>query len=286
MAGPSGTFDLRKESVSRIVTGFALQEYKFKQVCMIEKSTSWKETYFRETSAELTGGTGSAVRGVPRLANFPYGNVTYSEISDRLEKYAMEAVISWEDATTNEFGIIARTLLRVARAVASAVDARIYTLLSDNAGNTVTISAGNEWNSNTLANRDPIQDILNAIREIQLDNYDPFKNGYLLLNPTDFANIMGNANVRNAGQFWTSDVTKNGRVGRILGLTMINSTGVASDEALVVVGKEAATWKEAHTLSTETISDPGIKWTIRSWEVGVLQVTNPNAICKITNTLA
>jgi len=284
MADSTGMADLRAENVSRVVTGFALQEYRMKQICMIQSSNSWKETYFKETAAELTGGLGSAVKGVPRLANFPYGEVTFTEASSRHNKYGMEGVISWEDAKTNEVDVIARTLLRVARAVASAVDTEIYSQLSSNAGNTV--ATGDTWNSATVANRDPIQDILNAIKLISIDNYDPYKNGYLLLSPTDFANLMGNASVRNAGQFWTKDVTKNGRVGQLLGLTMVVSNTVTADEAMVVIAKEACTWKQAAPLKVVTIEEPGVNYKIRAWEVGTAQVKNPDAVCTITNTQA
>jgi len=274
--------DLRAENVSRIVTGFALQEYRFKQLCMVQSSNSWKETYFKETAADLTGGTGSAVQGVPRLAAFPYGEVTFTEASSRHLKHGMEGVISWEDAKTNEIDVIARTLLRIARAVAKSVDANIYSALTTDTGNTV--AASDNWDSATVANRNPIQDILNAIKLIQEDNYDPYTNGFLLLTPKDFANLMGNASIRNAGQFWTSDVTKNGKVGKLLGLTMVVSNNVTADEAMVVIAKEAITWKSAQGLTVKTIEDPGVKFTIRAYEVGTAQVKNPDAVCTITNT--
>ena len=283
----TGDLNLRAENVSRIVTGFALQSYRMKQLCLIQKSSSWKETYWIETAADLSAsGTGNSVKGTPRFAEFNAGEVTWNKTTKRHEKYTMEGVISWEDETTNEIDVISRTLLRIARAISKAVDDEIYSQISTLAGNTVTITAGDEWDSATIANRDPIQDILNAMKEIEEANYDPHKNGFLLLNPKDFANLMGNANVRNAGQFFTSDVTKNGMVGRILGLTIIKSNSVTADEAMVVVAKEACTWKEAKALNTIVINDPGIKKTIRSWEVGVIQVTNPNAMCKIANTAA
>jgi len=278
----TGMADLRAENVSRIVTGFALQEYRFKQLCMVQSSNSWKETYFKETAADLTGGTGSAVQGVPRLAAFPYGEVTFTEASSRHLKHGMEGVISWEDAKTNEIDVIARTLLRIARAVAKSVDANIYSALTTDTGNTV--AASDNWDSATVANRNPIQDILNAIKLIQEDNYDPYTNGFLLLTPKDFANLMGNASIRNAGQFWTSDVTKNGKVGKLLGLTMVVSNNVTADEAMVVIAKEAITWKSAQGLTVKTIEDPGVKFTIRAYEVGTAQVKNPDAVCTITNT--
>jgi len=288
----AGQADLRKENFSKIVTGFALQEYRMKQVCMTQSSNSWQETYYQETATELSGGTGSAVKGVPRLANFPYGEVVWTEQTKRLEKYGMEGTISWEDIHTNNIDVIARTLLRIARAVSKAVDDEIWAVISNGQSsatliNGVTITAGNEWDSATIANRDPIQDILNAIKEIQTYNYDPLGgNGYLILSPKDYANLLGNANVRNAGQFYTSDVTRNGRVGRLLGLSVIVSNSVTADYALVCVGKECATWKEAKALGVVTIEDPGIKTTVRAWEVGVTQLTNPRAVCLISNTQA
>lgn len=281
----TGELNLRKENVSRVVTGFALQNYLIKGLTMIQNSNSWKETYFRETAADLTN-SASPVRGVPRLANFPYGEVTFSEVSNRLEKYGMEGVISWEDATTNEIGVIARTLLRIGRAVAKAVDDKIYSDISSEAGSTVTITADSEWDSATVANRDPIQNILDAKRLIAENNYNPDQGGALLINPKDYANLLGNANVRNAGQFWTDTATRNGRVGMIVGLTVVVTNSVTADEAMVGILKEAVTWQQAKSLTVETITDPGIKWTIRAWEVGVPQVTNPDALCKISNTAA
>lgn len=282
MVESTGMADLRAENVSRVVTSFALQEYRMKQICMVQSSSAWKETYWKETAADLTAKGNLDVKGVPRLANFPYGEVTWTEASSRHLKHAMEGVISWEDAKTNEVDVITRTLLRIARSVTKSVDTEIYSQLSSNTGNTV--AAADNWDSATVANRNPIQDVLNAIKLIQEDNYDPYTNGFLLLSPKDFANIMGNASIKNAGQFWTEDVTKNGRVGRLLGLTIVVSNTVTADEAMVAISKECATWKSASALRVNTIEDPGIKYKIRAYEVGTIQVKNPDAICTITDT--
>jgi len=280
MADSTGMADLRAETVSRIVKGFALQEYKLKQLCMIENSTSWTETYYTETSADLTGGTTSAVKGVPRLAAFPYGEVTWTKTSGRNLKHGMEGVISWEDVKTNNVPMITRTFLRIARAVTKSVDTDIAAAIVASAGN--TYSANATWNNAVIADRDPIQDILGAKSYIEIDNYNPNKNGYLLLHPTNYAELLGNSSVRNAGQFYTDNVTKNGVVGRICGLTIICSNSITEGGAQVVVGKEALTWKSVCPLTVKTIEDAGVKYTIRAWEVGQIQVVNPNAICKIT----
>lgn len=280
MADTTGEQDLRQEDVSRIVTGFALQEYKMKQLCMVQSSKAWTETYYRETAADLTGGTGSDVKGIPRLGAFPYGEVSWTETSGRNLKHGMEGIISWEDAKTDNVDVIARTLLRIARAVAKSIDVTITAALIANAGNTKAANA--TWDNAVIADRDPIQDILNAKAEIEIDNYNPNKNGFLLVHPTGYSHLLGNPNVRNAGQFYSDSVTRNGVVGKLLGLTVISSNSVTDGGAQVVVAKESMTWKSVVGLTVKTIPDPGINYKIRAWEVGQIQVTNPDAICKIT----
>ena len=280
MADSVGEQDLRAENVSRVVTGFALQEYKMKQLCMIQSSNAWTETYYAETAADLTAGGEISVEGVPRLANFPYGEVTWTETSGRNVKHAMEGVISWEDVKTNAIDVIARTLLRIGRAVASSVDGVIAAAILASAGNTTAANA--TWNNAIIADRDPVQDMLDAKALIAIDNYNPDKSGFIIMHPTNYAELLGNANVRNAGQFWTDDATKNGRVGRIVGLTIISTNSVTEGGAQVVIAKEACTWKSVVGLTVNTIEDPGIKWTIRAFEVGQIQVVNPDAICSIT----
>jgi|TARA_Y100000034_G_scaffold10481_1_gene11005 hypothetical protein len=280
MADATGQADLRAENFSRIVKGFALQEYKMKQLCMVENSNSWTETFYKETAADLTGGTGSAVEGVPRLAQFPYGEVTWTKTSGRNVKHAMEGQLSWEDVKTNNVPMIARTLLRIARAVAKSVDTEIASKILSEAGNTTAANA--TWNNAVIADRQPIQDILDAKALIAIDNYNPDKNGHLLVHPTNYAELLGNSAVRNAAEFWTDSVTKNGRVGMLLGLTVVVTNSVTEGGAQVVIGKEACTWKSVSGLSVKTIEDPGISYKIRAWEVGQIQVVNPDAICSIT----
>jgi len=279
MADTTGEQDLRAENFSSVVKGFALQNYVLKQVCMVQKSNAWTETYFIETAADLVAGGEISVEGVPRLANFPYGEVSWTKTQGRNVKHAMEGVISWEDEKTNEIGVIARTLLRIARAITKSVDGVIAASILADAGNTQVANA--TWDNAVIADRDPVQDLLNAKSLISIDNYNP-EGAFLLLHPTNYAELLGNANVRNAGQFWTDDVTRNGRVGRIVGLNVLVTNSITEGGCQIVVGKEACTWKSVVGLTVNTINDPGIKKTIRAFEVGQIQVVNPDAICKIT----
>ncbi len=287
MAITTGDVNLRAENISKIVQGFALQSYKLKQLCMVNSSSAWQETYYRETASELTGGTEHATRGVPRLAQLPYGEVSWTKTSSYIEKFAMEGVLSWEDVRTNTIDVLARTLLRIGRAVAYAVDTQIESSISSNAGNTSAISSGNEWNSATMANRDPVQDLLTAKRLIYEDNYDPDNgNAYVVLNPYDYSYLIGNSKVISNPTFKSADVVTNGVVGEIVGLKIIVTNACTTSQAYVVIAKEALTWKEVLPLTTETIIDPLISYKVRAAEYGVCQAPNVNAMCKITNTRA
>lgn len=287
MADTAGMQDIRGLNIDKTVKGFADSMFVFKQLCSVESSSSWQERFFREDSAVLTN-AGNPIEGVPRLSVFPHVEASWTQVDAYHKKHGAEERISHEDVLSNSINTIARVLFKVAQAVTSSVDAEIWDVITANRDgtttNNVTIAAGDEWDSNTEANRDPIQDILNAKKLIYEDNYNPDSNGYLCLNPKDYANLLGNANIRNAGQFYTSDVTRNGKVGFLLGLQVLVSNNVTADYAAVVVGKLAATWKQLDALQTKTIEDAGIGVTIRSWEIGVAQLVNPNAVCLITNT--
>ena len=88
----------------------------------------------------------------------------------------------------------------------------------------------------------------------------------------------------NNPSFKTADVVSNGRVGQIAGLNIVVSKSVPNDEALIIIGQLASTWKTASALKSVVIEDPQIKFTIRASEIGVTMVTNPKAIHRITDT--
>ena len=116
----TGAETLRAENVSKVVTGFALQEYRFKEMCLVQTSNAWKETYFKEPSNDLSAIGSRNIKGVSRGASFPHNEVTWEEASARNLKFAFETTILWEDAKTDDVPVITRSLLRVARSIAKA----------------------------------------------------------------------------------------------------------------------------------------------------------------------
>ena len=178
-----GEADLRAEDFDSIVKAIALQEFKMKGVVMNSSSNAWAETYYAEAADELTAGTNLTIKGVPRLAGFPYAEPSWEKKTAYIEKYGCETIISYEDEISSNIPVIARSLLRVGRAVANAVDTQIYTALSGASGiNTQATNA--QWDNAVISSRDPISDIMNAKRELYIDNFDPDGNeASLLLSP-------------------------------------------------------------------------------------------------------
>lgn len=281
-----GQVDIRGENISRAVKGFALKEFKLMQVLLSQPSSKWTETYYRETAAELTAtGEGVGIQGVARGAAFPHVDPSWTKVQGQHIKFAAEGTVFMEDNLTDAIDVQARTILRVARSIAKAKDDYIYSELTGAVGIN-TAAAVATWDSATVADRDPIRDILTGIEFLADDNYDALQNGFLLLSNKDYTNLMMNSKVINNPSFKTADVVSNGVVGQIAGLKIIVTSSVDADEAMIIVGQRAATWKSAVALNSAVIDDKGVNVTIRSWEIGHIQVTDPEAIHVITNTQA
>lgn len=288
MADTDREADLRYEHIDRAVKAVAALDYKLKTLCTVDSSSAWTETYYRETNNDETdGGTGSPIKGVPQYAPFPFFDVTETKVQSVIGKYAGESIISLEAEQTATIPMLQRKIYRLTQKITYQVDSSIESVMSDSAGNTFAITAGNEWDSATVANRDPIYDILKAINYLRVDGIDALNgNGYLVVNGTDYTNIISNSKVLNHPTFQSVSAVQNGVVNMLCGLKVMVSETVTADQAYVVVSKLALTWKQATPLTTRTIEDPGKSTTIRAWERGVCQIPVPNAVCKITNTRA
>jgi hypothetical protein len=286
MADTDREADLRYENIDRAVKAVAALDYKLKTLCTIDSSSAWTESYFRETNEDQTDGlTGSGIKGVPQYAPFPFFDVTETKVQSVIQKYAGESIISIEAEQTATIPMLQRKIYRLTQKITYQVDKAIEAVMSGSAGNTFAITAGNEWDSATVANRDPIYDILYGVNMLRADGIDALNgNGYLVVNGTDYTNIISNSKVLNHPTFQSVSAVSNGVVNMLCGLKIMISETVTADQAYIVVAKQALTWKEATPLTTRTIEDPGKSTTIRAWERGVCQIPVPNAVCKITNT--
>jgi len=280
--------DLRKEFIDTAVKAVVKIEEKWKSLCAVDTSSAWTESYFRETNDDSTdGGTYSPIKGVPQYAPFPFFDVTETKVSSIIQKYAGESIISLEAQQNATVPMLQRKIYRLGRKIVYQIDVAIeaaVATVTTGYGNTVAIAAGYEWNSDTIQNRDPVKDILDAVQTLRVDGIDALTgNGYIVVNGTDYTNIISNSKVLNHPTY-QSGVMQNGQVGKLLGMTIVVTESVTADSAFVLVARQGMVWKQAEGLKVVTIVDPGKQTTIRAWERGVFQSQAPNEICKITNT--
>lgn len=286
MADTDREADLRKEFIDTAVKAVIKVEEKWKALCTVDKSSSWTESYFRETNSDTSdGGTGSAIKGVPQYAPFPFFDVTETKYSSVVQKYGGESIISLEAQQNATVPMLQRKIYRLGRKIVYQVDAAIEAGCAADFGNTVAIASGYEWDSATIANRDPVKDILNAVQELRADGVDALSgNGYLVVNGTDYTNIISNTKVLNHPTFQSISAIENGQVNKLCGLTIVVSETVTADTAYVLVARQGMVWKEAEPMKVVTIVDEGKSTTIRAWTRGVFQLQSPNEVCKLTNT--
>jgi len=277
-----GDYDVKGENIERAVKGFANKLYKLKPILLNQSSDKWTETYYRESSTPLSAGGNRNVNDVARGALPPEVHPSWTKTSTTQKKFMAQELVFYEDKVTDAIDVQARTMFRVAEAITNAVDTYIYAQLTAVAGTSGVVTAADDWNSVTVANRDSIGDILIGIGAMGMNHYDVLTNGYLLLSPRNYASILRDTRVVNNPSFKTADVVSNGVVGEICGLKIVQSTNVDEDEAMIIMGNRAATWKSVVGLSTTVIEDQGVSNKIRAWEMGHIQITDPMAIYTIT----
>ena len=277
-----GDQELRAENVSKAVKGFATQTFKMMQVLQIDSSNAQTETFFRESPDALFAKGTRDVRDLSRGANFPNVSPEWTRHEGRNEKYGAQGFVFEEDKLMGIINVQARVMFRVAEAITKDIDDGIYEGLSGATG-IQTGSAIVAWDSTDINKQNPIKDILAGIQAMDEKFYDT-SNVRLLLSPKDHTNLIQNSKVINNPSFKTADVVTNGRVGQIAGATIIKTTAVTPDEFMLIIPQRAATWKSVKALTTVVINDPGKKVTIRSWQYGHLQVTDPKAIYVGTDT--
>ena len=278
--------DMLRENIDSGVKAVVKIEEKWRALCAQDSSSAYTETYFRETNDDATdGGTGSPIRGLQPMSPFPFIKVTETEVSTITEKYAAESLISMEAIADLTVPMLQRHIYRIGRKIIYQIDTAIHTEVSGSAGNTVAITAGNEWDSDTIANRDPVKDFLDAIQTLRVDGIDALAgNGKIVMNGQDYTNVISNSKILNHPTFQSVSAVANGVVASLVGLDIVVSEVVTADQAYVLVAKQGMVWKTREGMKTHMDVTPGKSTLISAWERGVFQLQVPNEICKITNT--
>jgi hypothetical protein len=286
MADMGGEQDLRKEDVDAVVKNYALEQFTGLQICTIVPTSSEKNTYYQETDSDITPSTTTGITGTglgfgqrPEGSIFPHVEHTWTETSERVKMHGATHTISWQVWKLSAIDVKARMLERIARAIALSVDDAIYTEL---ATTTNTAAAVQTWDNATESLQQPMKDILIARSALKLNNWTTTSNLKMIIHPTNFMELMNNPVIRNAGQFYTDGVTRNGVVGKIADFTIIESNAMTENTVLFCISQTAMSWYEAQPLKTTMKEEAGETITIKAFQMGVPVLINNNAAYKLT----
>jgi len=272
----------RAQFIDKMIKQIAPEKYVMKQAVAIIPTDAWTNYFWREKRTVLTAGSTQSVSGIPRLAEFPQASAEWERQDTILSKYGLEENISWEDIRTSEIDVLTRTSIKIAEGVAYQVDRVIYNgLAGDGDIQSVTITDGATWNASSAAILDNLFEAAEKFKDYNL----PTGQIYCFVSPRDKRSIMNYMAEKGAQWMNMSEgIALTGAIGKLAGMTLIESKAVSASEALVVIPKRCGTWRENQGLTTTTKEDPYKSLTIRAVEMGTLQVHEPKAIVKIINT--
>jgi len=283
MADMGGEQDLRAEDVDAIVKNYALEQFTGRQICSIVPTSSEKNTYYQETDSDIsqmttTGLTPSGFTN-SQGAIFEHVEHSWTETAERVKIHGATHTMDWTVWKLSAIDVKARMLERVARAIVSSEDAAIYTEL---ATTTNTTTAVQTWDNATESLQQPLKDILIARSALKLNNWSTTTNLKMIIHPTNFMELLNNPVVRNAGQFYTDGVTRNGVVGKIADFTIIESNAMTENTVLFCISQTAMSLYEAQGITTKVTVEEGETITIKSFNMNVPVLINNNAAYKLT----
>ena len=283
MANLPGEQDLRAEDIDAIVKNYALEQFTGRQICTIVPTSSEKNTYYQETDSDIAQATTSALTDTgfttSEGAIFEHVNHSWTETSERVKMHGATHTMSWQVWKLSAIDVKARMLERVGRAIVESEDTAIFTEL---ATTTNTAAAVQTWDNATESLQQPLKDILIARSALKLANWTTSSNLKMIIHPTNFMELMNNPVVRNAGQFYTDGVTRNGVVGKIADFTIIESNAMTENQILFCISQTAMSLYEASPITTHFKEEAGETISIKAFSMSVPVLINNNAAYKLT----
>lgn len=285
MAGPytPGNVELVTREFNREIHNIVTAKQVMKQLVLVQKSSAGIERFYRESTTELVDNT-----QIPRDAEFFSDQVIIDDLDVRPRKFGLESRVAWEDTIVTGPNIPQRTTIRIGNRVARGVDTRIWNIMTDSQVavdiNTLAVSA--TWDNATRSNRIPHEDIAEAVSVVSEPVLQAYQPDTLFLSPRDAAFVITNDYILSSFDAAGPALMERGILGRLMGLTVVVNPVVTADYAAVADSKKAVTWAEVAGLTSNVDVRPGKWYTYYAFEYGNAALTDPKAVCLITDTRA
>lgn len=278
------TTTIRGLDIDKMLKGFALTNYIFKNMVTNTTTSGDSVRWYQETAADITLTSPSKLETSP-LSAFEQAEVDWTRLTSYPVKYAIEGTISREDIKSADIDVLARTILRLTRAIVKQVDTNIYNVMSENQSpSTIGTAAatGTGWDDTTNGN--PILDIMAGLQNIAENDYDT-SGCIVAMNPKNYKDLLNYVIVTGSSiPAFSSDKVSTGVVGTLVGCRLVVSNNVVADSVWMGLPATAVTWRSFEGLHSETENIMGKGTKIAVWENGVATLTDPKAAYLITDT--
>jgi len=286
MADTPDQTNLRGIQVEKAVKGFALVNYMFKTDVTTASASADSIRWYQETATDMTATAPAVNANLGRLSTFPYLEHSWTRNTTYPRKYGAETFVSLEDIKTADIDVLGRMLLRLTRSAVKQVDSRIWDVLTESRTvvniNSVTSTAA--WDAGS--GQDPVEDVLEALMDIEQNNYDTSQ-AVLYLSPKDKKSLITWIISTKGSSIpaFSSQRVVDGTIMEFVGCRVKVSNNVTADYALVVGNpKQACTWYSVQDTTANLIEDPGLGTKIRVFEIGEAVLTDPKLCSLISNT--
>ena len=283
MAGPfiASNFELYRQKFNDKVKNIEEATQVMRNYVTVDDSNSQIETFYQESTAELT-----AQSGIGKHSQWYADNVVWDTLNASPVQYGLEARISWRDQQVQALQLPTRTTIRIANRLRRLDDLNIYNTLSQNQSATTisTLATSAAWDNATRANRIPHEDIAEAISVVQNSQLQAYVPNTIFLNPKQYCFLRSNDYVLASWDSSSPQLMSKGQMGNIFGLDAVVNPVVVSDSCVIANASQAVTVKDVAGFQTNVEDKPG-KYTIYSgWFFTGYALTDPKASLLLTNT--
>lgn len=283
---------IRGLDIDKTVKGFALVEYIFKNDCNQTAISGDAVRWYSRTATDLTATSPMKVANTAIMALPTKLEQQWTRHTSYTKEYKAEVTISRSDIETADIDVLAGQLLALTRAVTKQVDTRIWAVMNPFIAGEYTalatepnyVLSSGAWNLGVACN--PIKDILAAKRVIWVSGgYNP-EGASLYMTPLAYQYLVTwliDTKGSSIPSFASAKI-ETGVVMSILGVNIKVSPNVTANYAALVIPNTACTWKTRTAITSAIIPDPLLSSTIRVLEEGEAVLTDPKAVCIISNT--
>ena len=287
MAEASGQDTIRGINIQKAATGFADEDFIFKNFCIITPTEAREIRWYQKTSGVLdttdtTGMTASRIANVSQLALPDIVEQGWTRQTSYVKNFKVESPwISDEDIQDSDPDIWATNIRDLVRSVANQVDKRIFNVLTENIEPTninFTMQAtGTGWDD--LTNGNPVMDLISGSTAIRTNSYD-ISNVIALINPTQYKfllNYLISVKGSSIPQFASQRVT-DGVLTNIAGNRIVVSNNVTAGYVVQFIPQMSAKWKTFRAITTALEEMKLIGKKIRVIEEGECILEHPKSV--------